>query len=46
MNNVEFLGPNLSKKDLGFETEKNNVGIRINILETLCEPIFSQTGQL
>ena len=34
------------KKDLGFETEKNNFGIRINIVEILCVPIFSQTGQL
>ena len=38
------------KKDLGLETEKNwnekNVVIRINIVETLCVPIFSQTGQL
>ena len=33
------------KKDLGFETEKNNVGIRIYIVETLCVPIFGQTGQ-
>ena len=32
--------------DLGFETVKNNVGIRINIFKTLCVPIFSQTGQL
>ena len=34
------------KKEIGFETEKNNVGIRINIVRTLCVPIFSQTGQL
>ena len=32
------------KKDLGLETEKSNVGIRINIVETLCVQIFSQTG--
>ena len=29
------------KKDLGFETEKNNVWIIINIVETLCVIIFS-----
>ena len=34
------------KKDLGLETEKTNVGTKINIVETLCVPIFSQTGQL
>ena len=27
------------KKDLGFKTGKNNVGIRINIVQTLCMPI-------
>ena len=27
------------KKDLGFKTEKNNVGIRINIVDILCMPI-------
>ena len=46
MNNFEFFGPNLSKKDLGLETEKSNIGITINIIETLCVLIFSQTGQL
>ena len=49
MNNFEFFGPNsqiCGKKDLGFETEKNNVGIRFNIVERLCVSIFSQTGQL
>ena len=34
------------KKDLGLEIEENNVGIRIKIVETLCVPIISQTGQL
>ena len=34
------------EKDLELETEKSNVGIRINIFETLCVPIFSLTGQL
>ena len=36
MNNFEFFGTNLSKKDLGLETEKSNVGIRINIVERMC----------
>ena len=43
---LKFSAQICLKKDLGFETEKNNVGIRINIVETLCVPIFSQTGQL
>ena len=43
---LTFLAQICPKKDLGFETEKSNVGIRINIIETLCVPIFSQTGQL
>ena len=43
---LNFLVQICQKRVLGFETEKNNVGIRINILETLCVPIFSQTGQL
>ena len=30
-----------SEKDLGLKTEKSNVGIRINIVDTLCVPIFS-----
>ena len=30
------------KKDLGVETEKNNVGIRTNIFETHCVPILSK----
>ena len=44
--NLNFSAQICPKKDLGFETEKNNVGIRINILETLCVPIFGQSGQL
>ena len=41
---LNFSAQICPKKDLGFEAEKNNVGIRINIAETLCVPIFSQTG--
>ena len=40
---LNFLAQFCPKKDLGLETEKSNVGIRINIVETLCMPIFSQT---
>ena len=43
---LNFSAQICPKKDLGFETEKNNVGIRINIIGTLCVPIFGQTGQL
>ena len=43
---LNFSAQICPKKDLGFETEKNNVGIIINIVETLCVPIFNQTGQL
>ena len=43
---LNFLVQICPKKDLGLETEKSNVGIRINIVETLCVPIFSQTRQL
>ena len=34
------------EKDLGLETEKCNFGIRINIVKTLCVPLFSQTEQI
>ena len=34
------------ESDLGLENEKSYVGIRINIVETLCVSIVSQTGQL
>ena len=44
--NSSFLTQIWPKKDLGLETEKSNVEIRINIVETLCVPIFRQTGQL
>ena len=43
---LNFSAQICPEKDLGLETEKRNVGIRINIVETLCVPIFSQTGQL
>ena len=33
------------KLDLGLETQETNVGIRINILEIPCVPIFRQNGQ-
>ena len=42
---LNFSAQICPKKDLGFETEKNNVGIRINIIGTLCVPILGQTGQ-
>ena len=41
-----FLAQIYPEKDLGLETEKRNVGIRINIIETLCVPVFSLTGRL
>ena len=43
---LNFSAQICPKKDLGFEIEKNNVGIRINIVKTLCVSIFSQAGQL
>ena len=43
---LKFSAQICPKKNLGFETEKNNVGIRINIVQTICVPICSQTGQL
>ena len=44
--NSSFSTQICPKKDLGLETEKSNVRIRINFVKTLCVPIFSQTGQL
>ena len=44
--NSSFSTQICPKKDLGLKTEKSNVGIRINIVETLCVSIFSQTGPL
>ena len=32
--------------DLGLEFQKTNVGIKINIPELFCVPIFRQNGQL
>ena len=43
--NVDFFGPNLPKKELVFEIQKTNVGIKISILEILCVPIFRQSKQ-
>ena len=37
MNNFEFLAQICPKKDLGLETEKSNVGTKINIVETVCQ---------
>ena len=36
-----FFCPDLSEKGLGFETEKNNVGIKITLVKTPCVPQFS-----
>ena len=38
---LNFSAQICPEKDLGLETVKNNVGIRINIVETLCVPMFS-----
>ena len=43
MNKFEFFDPNLSKKGFRAVSEKSNVGTKINIAETLCVPVFSQT---
>ena len=43
--NFDFFGPNLPKKEKGFQIQKTKVGIRISILEIPCVPIFSQNGQ-
>ena len=42
MDNFDFFDPNLPK----IEIQETNVGIRINILEIPCVPIFRQSGQL
>ena len=34
-----FLAQICPKIDLGLETEKSNVGMRINIVDVLCMPI-------
>ena len=41
--NFEFFDP---KVDFGLQTQKTNVGIRINILETPYVPVFRQNRQL
>ena len=46
MDNFDFFGLNLPKKDFGLEIEKTIVGIRISILEIACVPIFRQNKQL
>ena len=46
MNNFDFLAQICPKRKLGFEIQKTNVAIRINILEISCVPIFRQNGQL
>ena len=43
---LTYLAQICPKKKLGFEIKKNNVGIRISILEILGVPIFRQNGQL
>ena len=43
---LTFLAQICPKRKLGFEIQKTNIGIRISILEILCEPIFRQNGQL
>ena len=43
---LDFSAQICPEKDLGLETEKRKVGIRIDIVETLCVPTFRQTGQL
>ena len=43
---LTFLAQIYPKMDLGLAIQKTIVGIRINIVETLCVPIFSQTRQL
>ena len=42
---LNFSAQICPKKYLGFETEKNNVGVRVNIVGTLCVPVYSQTRQ-
>ena len=43
---LTFLAQICPKRKLGFEIQKTNVGIRINIFEIPCVPIFRQNGQL
>ena len=39
---MTFLSQNCAKIDLSLEFQKTNVGIRVNILEILCVPIFKK----
>ena len=43
---LTFLAQICPRRKLGFEIRKTNVGIRINIFEIPCVPIFRQNGQL
>ena len=43
---LNFSAQISSKIDLGLEIEKINVGIRINIIDIIYVPIFSQNRQL
>ena len=43
---LTFLAQIWPKRRLGFEIQKTNVGIRINILKIRCVLIFRQNGQL
>ena len=43
---LTFLVQINPKGKLGFEIERTNIGIRINIFEIPCVPIFRQNGQL
>ena len=44
--NFDFLAQISPKRKLGFEIQKNNVGIIITILEIPCVSIFRQNRQL
>ena len=43
---LTFLTQIFQKIGLGLEIQKNNVGIRISILEIRCIPIFRQNRQI
>ena len=46
-NNFDFFWPKFAQKGIfGLEFQKINVGIRINILEIPCVPIFRQNAQV
>ena len=42
---LTFMTQICPKKNLGLETHRTNVGIRMIILEILCVPIFRQSRQ-